>query len=261
MACFLFDIALGARVLGRSTARAPGGARIRRQRSSMTREDFPIHEGLKSVSISDAFTTSSEDERAPEQSCDEISKPDVEQKLRGILSNAGVSSFHFKRVPADYYEKTLEERKEVLGAVSIDHLCKSMVMVNTQAPSHITDCSDRKNSKYYVIVVQYNARLNAEKVKKFIYDLNEGKIPKKRFNLRLAPEEESQRLSGYEHNAVTPIGMRTDIPVILSDAIANLKPDFFWLGGGDVDLKLGINTQEFIALTNPFVIDCTYSEG
>ncbi len=31
--------------------------------------------------------------------------------------------------------------------------------------------------------------------------------------VRLAPEEESNRLTGFEHNAVTPIGMRTDIPV------------------------------------------------
>jgi hypothetical protein len=31
--------------------------------------------------------------------------------------------------------------------------------------------------------------------------------------VRLAPEEESNRLTGFEHNAVTPIGMHTDIPV------------------------------------------------
>lgn len=33
--------------------------------------------------------------------------------------------------------------------------------------------------------------------------------------VRLAPEEESNKLTGFEHNAVTPIGMRTDIPVSL----------------------------------------------
>jgi hypothetical protein len=31
--------------------------------------------------------------------------------------------------------------------------------------------------------------------------------------VRLAPEEESNKLTGFEHNAVTPIGMREDIPV------------------------------------------------
>lgn len=32
--------------------------------------------------------------------------------------------------------------------------------------------------------------------------------------VRLAPEEASVKLTGYEHNGVTCIGMRTDIPVI-----------------------------------------------
>jgi prolyl-tRNA editing enzyme YbaK/EbsC (Cys-tRNA(Pro) deacylase) len=32
--------------------------------------------------------------------------------------------------------------------------------------------------------------------------------------VRLAPEEESQKLTGFVHNAVTCIGMETDIPVM-----------------------------------------------
>ncbi|KAL7213251.1 hypothetical protein ACSBR2_015876 [Camellia fascicularis] len=108
--------------------------------------------------------------------------------------------------------------------------------VNTQAPSNVTDCSDRNNSKYYIVVVQasrYTARFSADIVKNFLYSLNNGKIPKKKFNLRLAPEETSLKLTGFGHNAVTCIGMNTDIPVILDEAITKLNPDFFWLGGGE----------------------------
>jgi prolyl-tRNA editing enzyme YbaK/EbsC (Cys-tRNA(Pro) deacylase) len=192
-----------------------------------------------------------------------LSSPDkqlgVEQQLAKILTAAGATGFTFKRVPSNYYERSFEERRDLLGATSIDHLCKSIVMVNTQADASVKDCSDRKNSKYYVIVVQYTARLNAEKVRQFVHSLNEGRIPKKRFNLRLAPEEESNRLTGFEHNAVTPIGMHTDIPVILSDAIVKLEPDYFWLGGGEVDLKLGIKTLDFTQIVKPFITDCTYS--
>ncbi|KAG0553497.1 hypothetical protein KC19_12G015900 [Ceratodon purpureus] len=180
----------------------------------------------------------------------------VEQRLSKILQAAGATEFIFRTVPSNYYERTYEERRDLLGAASVDHLCKSIVMVNTQAHESVKDCSDRKNSKYYVVVVQYTARLNAEKVKAFVHSLNEGKIPKKRFNFRLAPEEESNRLSGFEHNAVTPIGMREDIPVILSDAIVKLSPRFFWLGGGEVDLKLGIKTDDFLNIVKPFVTDC-----
>lgn len=33
--------------------------------------------------------------------------------------------------------------------------------------------------------------------------------------MRLAPEEESAKLTGYEHNAVTCVGLKTEIPVVI----------------------------------------------
>ncbi|KAK4389469.1 hypothetical protein Sango_2283900 [Sesamum angolense] len=182
----------------------------------------------------------------------------TEGRLSAILLANSVRDFSFKRVPSDYYEWTLEARRDILGAASIHHLCKSIVLVNTQAPPNVTDCSDRNYSKYYVVVVQYTARFNAETVKNF-YALNNGKISKKKFNMRLAPEETSAKLTGYEHNGVTCIGMKTDIPVILDEAITKLNPDFFWLGGGEIDLKLGIRTSEFINYVNPFIVNCSGS--
>ncbi|CDP09939.1 unnamed protein product [Coffea canephora] len=181
----------------------------------------------------------------------------TEARLSAILRSNGVNDFIFKRVSSDYYDWTFDARRDVLGAASIHHLCKSIVLVNTQAPSNVTDCSDRNYSKYYVVVVQYTARFSAEAVKNFLYALNNGQIAKKKFNMRLAPEETSVKLTGYEHNAVTCIGMKTDIPVILDEAIVKLNPDFFWLGGGEVDLKLGARTTEFIKFVKPFIVNCS----
>lgn len=181
----------------------------------------------------------------------------TESRLSSILRSNGVSDFMFKKVPSDYYERSLEFRRDILNAPSIHHLCKSIVLVNTQANESVTDCSDRNNSKYYVVVVQYSARFSADTVKNFLYTLNNGKIPKKRFNLRLAPEEESLKLTGFKHNGVTCIGMNTDIPVILDEAIAKLNPDFFWLGGGEIYLKLGIRTSQFIDFVKPFIVPCS----
>ncbi|WJX94678.1 hypothetical protein P8452_76075 [Trifolium repens] len=182
---------------------------------------------------------------------------DTVSRLSSILQTNGVTDFSFKRVASDYYDWPLEARRDALKAASIHHLCKSIVLVNTQAPSNVVDCSDRNNSKYYVVVVQYTARFNAEAVKNFLYSLNNGTIAKKKFNLRLAPEETSAELTGYGHNGVTCIGMKTDIPVILDEAIVKLTPDFFWLGGGEVDLKLGIRTSELIRFINPFIVSCS----
>jgi hypothetical protein len=75
-------------------------------------------------------------------------------RLSTILQSGGVNDFCFKRVATDYYDWPLESRRDVLGASSVDHLCKSIVLVNTQAASNILDCSDPNNSKYYVVVVQ-----------------------------------------------------------------------------------------------------------
>ncbi|KAL9246823.1 hypothetical protein vseg_020314 [Gypsophila vaccaria] len=179
------------------------------------------------------------------------------ERLSAILRSNAVVDFAFKVVPTDYYDRSLEFRRDILGAASIHHLCKSIVLVNTQAPSHIVDCSNRNNSKYYIVVVQYTARFSADLVKNYLYSINDGKVPKKKFNLRLAPEEISNNLTGFGHNAVTCIGMKTDIPVILDEAIAKLSPDYFWLGGGEVYLKMGIRTSEFIRLTKPFIFSCS----
>ena len=45
--------------------------------------------------------------------------------------------------------------------------------------------------------------------------------------------------------------------MILDEAIAKLRPDFFWLGGGEIDLKLGVRTSEFLDFVKPFVVPCS----
>ncbi|XP_021912433.1 LOW QUALITY PROTEIN: uncharacterized protein LOC110826140 [Carica papaya] len=142
-------------------------------------------------------------------------------RLSNILRSNGVNNFSFKRVPADYYDRSLECRRDLLGAASIDHLCKS-------------------------IVLSFSLVLTDKLVANIVH-----------YAVRLAPEDTSIKLTGYEHNAVTCIGMNTDIPVILDEAIVELNPDFFWLGGGEVDLKLGIKTSEFINFVKPFIVNCS----
>lgn len=43
--------------------------------------------------------------------------------------------------------------------------------------------------------------------------------------------------------------------------IAALPEDaFFWLGGGEVDLKMGMRARDFIAAYGAHVVDCTYDD-
>jgi len=70
----------------------------------------------------------------------------------------------------------------------------------------------------------------------------------------------SNELTGFEHNAVSPVGIRTRLPIILSHRIAQLRPDLFWLGAGEVDLKVGLSAADFIREYQPHVVDCTYAD-
>lgn len=159
-------------------------------------------------------------------------------------------------VPEDYYDQELEYRRDCLEADSTDRLCKSIVMENTRA--NVDDCSNPLNSKYYICLVQYNARFHNEKLIKFIYELNKASIPKKYFNMRLAPEDVSEQMTGYVKGAVVPVATKERIPIIISSKIVDLPGGFFWLGGGEVLLKLGMHVQDFLAKYEPFIADVTY---
>ena len=91
------------------------------------------------------------------------------RKLHADLTSRKCKNFRFVRVPGPYYEKPLEFRAERVGAASRDHLCKTMVMENTRAPDDVTDCSNPKLSKYYMVLVQYTAAIDAEKLKAFVH--------------------------------------------------------------------------------------------
>ena len=79
----------------------------------------------------------------------------------------------------------------------------------------------------------------------------------------------SMRLTGFVHNAVSPVGMATpEMPIVLSHRIQALGVSdgagFMWFGGGEPDLKLGMPVAAFVLAYSPFVCDCTYdgaSEG
>lgn len=88
------------------------------------------------------------------------------------------------------------------------------------------------------------------------------KAAKQYFHFRLADEQVSAELSGYGHNGVIPIQMRTNMPVVLSHEIKQLSPGFFWMGGGHPDLKMRLSFAEFVRVYQDVVLveDITYEE-
>ena len=148
------------------------------------------------------------------------------------------------------------------GAPHVDFLCKTMVMQNTRfegQPEERKANPSRENAQYYMVVVQYTAKMNSEKLNRLIR-ASSG-MSKKHFNFRLCPPEINDELTGFSHNGVTPLGSKQKLHIILSDAILKLAKvhgrDFFWLGGGEVDLKWRISTTDFIKFFDPIIADIT----
>lgn len=181
----------------------------------------------------------------------------LQTRLHQELLDKGIAFHRFVRAPADYYQQGLEFRRNVLGAASIQHLCKSIIMENTHAHPDVKGWEDPHNSKYYLVVVQYAFKLDTAKLDTFLHKLNGGKVSKKHFHMRLASDEVGQQLSGFGHNAVSPIGCKERLPIIIASTITQLEPDFFWMGGGEVDLKLGMRAKDFVEQYGALVADIT----
>jgi prolyl-tRNA editing enzyme YbaK/EbsC (Cys-tRNA(Pro) deacylase) len=221
----------------------------------------------------------------------------TQRRLAAELRARGVAAFRFARAPSEYYDRPLEFRRAVVGAASVQHLCKTIIFTNTKiseeeaaakgvdkvsaalwmvdqldgegdakVTNHPTNQTDPPRSfllyykQYFAVIVQYTARLDTEKLRNHVHAAARGALSRKAVNMRLCPEDVSAALTGCGHNAVSPVGLPQPLPLLLSDRVAALSPDEFWLGAGEVDLKLGLSATEFVRAYAPTVLDCT-AEG
>ena len=78
-------------------------------------------------------------------------------------------------------------------------------------------------------------------------------MPRKRFHFQLADEKESNTLSGFNHNSVSPFGLLTQIPIVICSHCIAVKPPYLYMGGGKVDIKLGLSVADFLRSTGAIV--------
>jgi len=167
------------------------------------------------------------------------------------LRSVQCRSWRLQIVPTDFYDRDLEYRATtILSAPSPKSLCKSLLMKNTKCIRD--DCNDPLNSKYYLVMVPYTEKMKQQKLNKFVKSL--GKKSNKYYKFTFASLEETRTMTGFEYNTVSPIGIG-NIPIILSHHIEEHKD--IWIGSGSLDVKLRIDTAEFLQKWTPFVADIT----
>ena len=100
-----------------------------------------------------------------------------------------VFNYRLERVCGDYYSQSLAARAHMLQAASTAQLCKTIVMENKNYVGDVNATSelDITNSRYYCIVIQYEHKLDAEKLRDFVLALKpEGqRLPRKRYHFHL----------------------------------------------------------------------------
>lgn len=179
--------------------------------------------------------------------------PEVAQVRQWCKDNK-VFSATLAWVPSDYYSHSLQWRRDILKADSINNLCKTVLLENTHCVNQ--DCSDPRNSRYYMILFQYVERINTESVMRVVKSWNEG-LGKKKFNFRVAPSADSEKLTGFMHGGVVPFCNNILIPVIMSSSIVSISPSYIWIGAGHVDCKLRVDIHEFINVVMPEIASVT----
>lgn len=90
------------------------------------------------------------------------------ERVKRDLKQREVFSYAMKRVPADYYDRPIEYRAEILQS-SVPQLCKSILLMNTACKHDSTE--DPTDSKYYCLIIQYNQKLNSERLRDFVHRL------------------------------------------------------------------------------------------
>ena len=185
------------------------------------------------------------------------------RRSHAAVAAGGCYSARWKWVPSSYYGYDLEKRRRTLGASTKLQLCKSMLMENkawSGKPGE--ELSDRTNSRYYLIVVQYEATISVKKLMTELRALRPAgpggeRLDASSFDFRVASAEDNYRLTGFVHNSVTPFGLLERVPIVLAAGIAKMSPRFMWMGGGHVDLKLGMSVREFAKATGALVLDAS----
>jgi prolyl-tRNA editing enzyme YbaK/EbsC (Cys-tRNA(Pro) deacylase) len=177
-------------------------------------------------------------------------KSATQLRLEQEAARCGLRGLVFTRVHGSYYDQPLEFRRDALGAAGVEYLCKSIIMENTrfEAPTPLTPVVDGR-IKYVLVIVQYTHKLHRERLIDAVRALEGDKaqgVPKSKYNLRLVEGTVSDALSGFEHNAVSPLGLRTPMPILIHAEILQLPRQHFWLGGGEVDVKLRFDTAAFV---------------
>jgi hypothetical protein len=119
------------------------------------------------------------------------------KRIKEDLRSKGIFSYRLVTVPDDYYNRSMAERAVCLEPCNVEQMCKSIVFENCAWDGDKTlplveQMKDITNSRYYLLVVQYNAKFSADRLRLAITQLRPDgeRLARKRCNFQLASDGE-----------------------------------------------------------------------
>lgn len=183
----------------------------------------------------------------------------MKTRLTDYFLKNKIYSYRIVEAPSDYYHKSLDERKQILNVHTKDIICKSIILENTVYDESI---KNEFYQKYYLTIVQYTNEFNAEKIaknlKNFINEKYNLKLANKHFHFRLAKNEVAFEMTGFTFNAIGPFLMKcSDLKILFPKNLYEIYPQYFFVGGGEYELKVGMCIDDFMKLLgkNTIVLD------
>ena len=180
-------------------------------------------------------------------------------KLTEYFLNNNCYSFRIVETPFNYYDMNLDERQKIVDAHTKDIICKSIILENKNFDSSIK-CD--LYQQFYLTIVQYVGEFNAEKIgrtlKNYINSKYNLKLANKHFHFRLCDNDLAFKMTGFTFNAIGPYLMKcNDLKILFPKSLYDIYPEYFFLGGGEYELKVGLTIDDFMKLLgkNTIVLD------
>ena len=120
-----------------------------------------------------------------EKRLDMLEKSSAQELVTNDLIKQGLSSFNFFHTEKNYYGTSLSARANFLHA-NVCQLCKTVLFENTLTTS--TSKRDISDSKYYCVVVQYQAKIDVDLLRDAIINLRcKDKLPHQALQFHARP--------------------------------------------------------------------------
>lgn len=171
-------------------------------------------------------------------------KKDVHKRVENALLATKVKGSKIVSTPLSYYQLSLNQRAELLKC-PVDRLCKIIILENSIGEVACDPSKPLYQQKFIGVILQYITKLNTVDIEKHINTASKATGGAGGAKLTMAPLDVASKLTGFEHNGMTPFGSLSYIPLVVSRAILEIsQPKYIWLGGGDIDLKLKMFLSE-----------------